>query len=314
MGQRLRPPLLGTSDDLGARPGLGAISHRVALDPSPGPLAIATAGIWCLAGFVLLTAAWSQSPAAAWEEAARSVFYAAVWTLSVSAAADDGWRKRLGAGLVIGVSAVAVVTLIGLVVDADSLFLAGRLDSPVGYRNGTAALFAFAAWPLIGFAARRGRASGVRAGAFAAAALGLSLAFLTQSRGVLIGLALGGVVSLLIGPDRLRRAWLAVGAVGVIAALLRTAAHSLRRLHRQQRRGHLQRFRFGRHSSALAHDGLLRCRAVHLRLRQRSALAIPRPRHALGRVCGSRRPGLRGGCRGPGQGRRPSRLREHEAR
>ncbi len=185
--------------------------------PRRGPLAIATAGIWCLAGFVLLTAAWSQSPAAAWEEAARSVFYAAVWTLSVSAAADDGWRKRLGAGLVIGVSAVAVVTLIGLVVDADSLFLAGRLDSPVGYRNGTAALFAFAAWPLIGFAARRGRASGVRAGAFAAAALGLSLAFLTQSRGVLIGLALGGVVSLLIGPDRLRRAWLAVGAVGVVA-------------------------------------------------------------------------------------------------
>ena len=30
--------------------------------PRRGPLAIATAGIWCLAGFVLLTAAWSQTP------------------------------------------------------------------------------------------------------------------------------------------------------------------------------------------------------------------------------------------------------------
>jgi tetratricopeptide (TPR) repeat protein len=185
--------------------------------PRRGPLAIATAGIWCFAGFVLLTAAWSQSPAAAWEEAARSVFYAAVWTLAVSAAADHGWRKRLGAGLVIGVSVVALVTLIGLVADAHGFFLAGRLDSPVGYRNGTAAFFAFAAWPLIGFAARRGGGSGARAGAFAAATLGLSLAFLTQSRGVLIGLALGGVVSLVIGPDRLRRAWLAVGAVGAVA-------------------------------------------------------------------------------------------------
>ena len=34
---------------------------------------------------------------------------------------------------------------------------------PIGYRNGTAALFAFAVWPLVGAAARRGFASGLRA-------------------------------------------------------------------------------------------------------------------------------------------------------
>ena len=45
----------------------------------------------------------------------------------------------------------------------------------------------------------------------------LGLAFLTQSRGVMIGLIAGGVVSLAIGPDRVRRAWLALFAVALVA-------------------------------------------------------------------------------------------------
>lgn len=187
--------------------------------PRHGPLAVASAAIWCFAGYVLLTAAWSQSPALAWEEAARSIFYAALWTLAVAAGVSGEWRNRLGIGLVTGIGAIAVVTLLGLLDNGGDLFLAGRLDSPVGYRNGTAALFAFAAWPLIGLAARRGRASGARAAAFAALALVLGLAFLTQSRGVLIGVVLGGAVSLAIGPDRLRRAWVAIGAVAAIGVV-----------------------------------------------------------------------------------------------
>ena len=112
---------------------------------------------------------------------------------------------------------IAIVTLFGLLATDHSLFLAGRLDSPIGYRNATAALFAFGAWPLLGYAARRGLPTMVRAAAFSAASLSLSLAFLTQSRGVVIGLVLGGVVSLAIGPDRLRRAWLAIAAVAAVA-------------------------------------------------------------------------------------------------
>lgn len=183
------------------------------------PLTVATIAIWVFTLYVLLTAAWAQSAALAWEEAARTCFYAALWTLTVGAGAAGAWRNRLGAGLTVGIAAVAVVTLVGLLFNADGLFLAGRLDSPVGYRNGTAALFAFGFWPLSGFAARRGSLSAARAAAFAAAVLVLGLAFLTQSRGVLIGLVLGGVVSLAIGPDRLRRAWLAIAAVIVIALI-----------------------------------------------------------------------------------------------
>jgi O-antigen ligase len=184
-----------------------------------GPLTVATAAIWVFVLFVALSAAWSQSAALAWEEAARTAFYAALWTLTVGAGAAGAWRNRLGAGLSIGIAAVATVTLVGLLIDPDPLFLAGRLDSPVGYRNGTAALFAFGFWPLSGFAARRGASSGLRGAAFAFAVLALGLAFLTQSRGVLLGLVLGGVVSLAIGPDRLRRAWLAIAAAAAIAVV-----------------------------------------------------------------------------------------------
>lgn len=185
--------------------------------PARGPLMISVAAIWCFVAYVLLSALWSASAALALEEAARSAFYAALWTLAVGTVVAGEWRARLGWGLAMAVAFVGAVTVVGMLWDGQDLFLAGRLDSPVGYRNGTAALFAFAAWPLIGAAARRGLASGLRAVAFAAAVLVLGLAFLTQSRGVLIGLALGGVVSLAIGPDRLRRAWLALAAVAAIA-------------------------------------------------------------------------------------------------
>jgi tetratricopeptide (TPR) repeat protein len=185
--------------------------------PNRGPLAISLAAIWCFAGYVLLSATWAESPALALEEAARSIFYAALWTLAVGTAAGARWRARVGWGVVAGVGLVGLVTVVGMLGEGEDLFLAGRLDWPVGYRNGAAAFFAFAAWPLIGAAARRGVASGARAAAFAAAVLVLGLAFLTQSRGVLIGLALGGIVSLAIGPDRLRRAWLALAATTAVA-------------------------------------------------------------------------------------------------
>jgi hypothetical protein len=98
-------------------------------------------------------------------------------------------------------------------------FLAGRLDDPVGYRNGTAALFALAAWPLICVAAQRRAQSLVRAACFALALAAVGLAYLTQSRGVVVGFCAGGAVALAFGPDRLRRAWLAILAVAGTAAL-----------------------------------------------------------------------------------------------
>ncbi len=65
---------------------------------------------------------------------------------------------------------------------------------------------------------------------FALAVTALGLAFLTQSRGVLLGFCCGAVVALALGPDRIRRAWLAILAVAAIAACSGTPARALRRV------------------------------------------------------------------------------------
>jgi tetratricopeptide (TPR) repeat protein len=183
--------------------------------PRSTPLRVALASIWGLVAFAALSAMWSESPALAWEGAARSVLFAAAFTLAV--AAGGRARGRLGALLAVGVVAIAALALVRLLIEGSDLFLAGRLNLPLGYRNATAALFAFGLWPLVGVAARRGIQSSLRATAFAAAVLMLGLAFLTQSRGVVIGIAAGGLVSVLIGPDRVRRSWFAIAAVAAVA-------------------------------------------------------------------------------------------------
>lgn len=185
--------------------------------PRSAPLRVAIGAIWAYAAFVGLSALWSESPAAAWEGAARTVMLAAAFTLAVAAGSRPRARAAIGSLLLAGIVASAAVVVVRMLVDGSDLFLAGRLNLPLGYRNGAAALFAFAVWPLLGVAARRGTFAGLRAGAFAAATLMLGLAFLTQSRGVLLGLAAGGLVSLAIGPDRLRRIWLLIACLAGVA-------------------------------------------------------------------------------------------------
>ena len=194
-----------------------AIAGTLSL-PGRGSLAVAVCAIWAFVAYTMLSVAWSETPGDAWEGAARAIFYAALFTLAVATPANGQWRRRLGLGLVLGVVAIGLVAELRLLAGDTGAFLAGRLNDPIGYRNGTAALFSFAAWPLVGFAARRGLPSGIRAAAFSGAVLSVGLAFLTQSRGMLIGLLCGGVVALAIGPDRLRRCWLAIALVVPIAA------------------------------------------------------------------------------------------------
>lgn len=182
------------------------------------PLLVAVLALWALALWCLLSGTWAPSPNRAFEGAARTSLYAALFTLPVVALVRRRDCHIVAAGLLLVVAVAAVFTLLGLYIDGEGAFLAGRLDDPIGYRNGTASLFAFATWPLIGIAAARGPKPALRAGALAAAVLMLDLSLLTQSRGVMIGLAAGGLVSLAIGPERVRRCWLGIAAVGIVAA------------------------------------------------------------------------------------------------
>jgi hypothetical protein len=180
------------------------------------PLLLAVAAVWSLAAWMMLSAAWAESAARAWESADRTILYAALVTV---AATLPTRRQALGVGSAIlaAVAAVATITLVALWVHGEEMFRAGRLEDPIGYRNGTAVLFALAVWPLIGVVAERGRNPALRSGAAGAAVLSLGLAVLTQSRGVTLGLAAGGLVFLAIGPDRLRRVWIALLALAGVA-------------------------------------------------------------------------------------------------
>src|SRR4051794_27153501 len=178
---------------------------------------VALAAIWGFALWALASALWADSPGRALEGAGRTALYAALFTLPCAMTWRGRSAARVGWLLVGGLSVIAGVTLVALLVHPEQLFLAGRLDDPVGYRNGTACLFALAFWPLVSASARHSFAAALRALAFGGAALVLGLAFITQARGVILGLAIGGVVAIGLGPDRLRRAWGALVLAGGLA-------------------------------------------------------------------------------------------------
>jgi len=182
-------------------------------------LALALAGAWGLAGWAALSATWAASAGAALEGAGRQAMYAAILTVPLVAIGDLRSLRVAGRGVVGGIAAIGLYTLARMLIDGPSIFLAGRLNGPVEYRNATALLFCIAYWPLIVTAAARGRGRGraLRAGCLGLAELMLGLAFLTQSRGVLIGLGCGALVVLALGPDRIRRLWLALLSVLLLA-------------------------------------------------------------------------------------------------
>ncbi len=180
-------------------------------------LSVALAGAWGLAGWAALSALWAASPGAALEGAARLAMYAAILTLPLVAVGDLRALRVAAHGVVGGIALIALYALGRMLVDGPAIFLAGRLNGPVEYRNATALLFCLAYWPLIVVAATRARGRALRALCFGLAELMLGLAFLTQSRGVLLGLGCGAVVVLVLGPDQVRRAWLAILSLVLLA-------------------------------------------------------------------------------------------------
>lgn len=178
---------------------------------------VAVGALWAFVAWSLTSALWADSAGRALQGGARTALYAALFTLPVVCVPNRRVGRSLATVLVAGVGVMVLASYVAVLVDGPGMFLAGRLDDPVGYRNGTAALFALAFWPMVCVAAARHAPAPARALGFGVAVLALGLAFLTQSRGVLLGLLAGGAVAILLGPDRVRRAWLALFAAGLIA-------------------------------------------------------------------------------------------------
>jgi hypothetical protein len=197
---------------------IGAFAARGRLAVRAGSIHVALFGIWGLAAWSMLSMLWAKSSDSAFSTADHYVLYAAIVTLPFALPASRRSLAAAGWAIAAGIGVLGVYTLVRLLGNGESLFLAGRLNGPVNYRNATALLFVLPFWPFIVAAAAQSYRRAVRAAALAGATLCLSLAFMTQARGIVVGLALGAVIALGLGPDRVRRAWLAILEVCLVVA------------------------------------------------------------------------------------------------
>ena len=128
-------------------------------------------------------------PSLARDEALLTAFYAAVFAVPMLTL--RGPVERLAAvGLVVGglaVLAVATAVKLRLADDPLSLYYGGRLDFPVSYANGQAALFLVGFWPAVILAARRTASVFLRVLALTAAIALLGGGVLSQSKGSAFG-------------------------------------------------------------------------------------------------------------------------------
>ncbi|HEV2074823.1 MAG TPA: hypothetical protein VGR10_01130, partial [Thermoleophilaceae bacterium] len=78
-----------------------------------------------------LAAVWAASAEQALEGGAQAVLYASLVSVAVLAVPGPRQMRAIGAMLVGGVAAIAVVTLLRMHLGGAELFVAGRLESPV---------------------------------------------------------------------------------------------------------------------------------------------------------------------------------------
>jgi UDP-GlcNAc:undecaprenyl-phosphate GlcNAc-1-phosphate transferase len=183
------------------------------------PATLSVAGVFGLGLWSLISSAWAESVSDAVVSANRWLVYGALLALLVVLVAHPRLSAALLGAIMIGIGIVAASVCVRMLgADPSSLFLNGRLNSPLGYINGEGCLFAMAIWPCVGAAeSRRALVAGPAAGAAAVLA---SLAMLSQSRGTALAVAGAIVAVLALAPGRTRRAYcvIVIGAAVALAA------------------------------------------------------------------------------------------------
>ena len=189
-----------------------AARGRLAAPRSVG--GVATFALVGLAAWSCASIAWADvSTHEAWIETVRAAGYAAAFVVagSILANARAFTRFVLWSGCAIGVLAVATLVRMGLGDEPLRAFVAGRIDWPVGYAPGLAALHLLGMLLLLGAscAAERAwqRTRDVRELAIGAVTFGMAagcmvVAALAQSRGTLPALAIAIVVLLVATAQR----------------------------------------------------------------------------------------------------------------
>jgi len=148
---------------------------------------------------------WAESRESAWTDSNRLALYCVIFAIGLLAVRER--RSARAVLLILGTPAVVVsiVLALELVLGSGSgAFLTGRLDSPIGYINGTAGLLVMGIWPWIALAESQARRR-TQAAALAAASAIASTAVLTQSRAIVPAMLVAIVLALVASPLRTRR-------------------------------------------------------------------------------------------------------------
>ena len=178
---------------------------------------VAVAAFAMYVAWSYLSIAWAGSPGDALQGSNRALLYLLVFAVMLAIP----WRPQSALlallMFVFGVGVIGFVVLFQLA-SADhvgSLIVGGRLESPTGYFNSTAALFMIDALMATALATRRELPGPVRGLLIAVASAALQLTLIVESRGWLFTLPLVLIVSLGLVRDRLRVVIAAVLPVAV---------------------------------------------------------------------------------------------------
>ena len=191
--------------------------------------ALALGGLLGLGIWSLISTAWAESVENAVVSGNRWLAYGALLLLLLVLLRSERRSAMLLGAAGLGVVAVAISVLARLLGgDPGSLFLGGRLNSPLGYINGEGCLFVIGFW--LCFAAAEARRALVAGPAAGMATLMACLAMLSQSRGTALAMLFALVAVVAVAPGRTRRIYgllVVAGAVALAAPdLLRVYEHS----------------------------------------------------------------------------------------
>jgi O-Antigen ligase len=204
---------------------LGAVVLLVMLSWVARP-ALSRAGLTAAAGLGVLLALsaasilWAESRDSAWTATNQVALYVLVFVIGVIAVRE----RRSAHAVILILGAPALLTSVVLSISfifggGQGAFLTSRLDSPIGYINGTAGLLSMGLWPWLAFAERSG-SRWLRAGAIAATSLIAGTVVMTQSRAIIPATVLAAVLVLAAAPNRTRRAVNLLIALASIAVSL----------------------------------------------------------------------------------------------
>jgi hypothetical protein len=204
---------------------IGFGTKAISLRRLPAAGTLAAGCLVGLAAWAAISMAWSGNEGHSFEEFVRTAAYAGLFMVTLSCTRRSTLRPWI-TGIIVAATAVSVLALVGRCLpwlgtenSTDILYSRGRLEWPIGYWNGLAALSALSAIGLAWLSSNAPTGRG-RAAATALLPIPALTIYLTLSRGGIVAVAVGLFILLATGPYRNRVLLGGLLAAPVIAAVL----------------------------------------------------------------------------------------------